>query len=61
MGVDQLGSQLAIHGAEPCGRIVQPVVVVHQKEIVAGIQYPAESGLPAKVPAVVVVLNVAGQ
>ena len=61
MGVNQLGSQLTVYSTESRRRIVQPVVVVDQKQVVAGIQNPAESGLPAKVPTVVVVLNVAGQ
>ena len=61
MSVDQLRRQLTVFSTETGCWIAQPVVVVNQKEIVAGIQYPAKPGLPAEIPAVVIVLNVIGQ
>ena len=61
MGVDELGCELSVNGGQPSCRVAQPVVVVDQEEVVAGIQDPAESCLPTQVPAIVIVLEIAGK
>ena len=41
MGVNQLRGRVAVQG------IIEPVVGIDQEQVVAGTEYPAETGLPA--------------
>ena len=51
MGVNQLRGRVAVQGPETVPGvqgISEPVVGIDQEQIVAGTEYPAETGLPAQ-------------